>query len=569
MLFTLCISYTILAQEEKTYVIPDSLTGKSYDYLHNKIQQNPTDTISSIVYINSYLAKAIGEDNAFRRHYGYLFLSYYARDKDTKFNYIEKALRESKNIDDIYKIYLYIYIGTVYYDYYDYEAAIENYIKARKLSESIDNKKSKYIILNNIALVKENIGKHDQALELHKECLTYKILKNDTIGIIGTTLEIAESMRNNKMYDSATYYYKTIIDKAYRNNTTYGDIITINEGVNLFFKKKYLEAESLLLKGYSQIDLNQESQKYYILATHYLGKIQLAHYNNAEKATTYFTKVDSLVSKTNAVVPSTIEAYEFLMTYYDKKGDRQKQLEIIKKLYELRTTISSRNLNTVDMLHSEFDTPQLLKKKELLIKQLEGKASTLATRSVYLVIFIIFLIALFILQFNRHKIYRERFNSIISKLDNKEIKSTLNHDTSNTPKLLLEGIDDTTITAILHKLDQFEKKEGFLQKDITLAILAKKCATNTKYLPKIIHIHKDKSFVNYINSLRIDYILKELRENTILQKYTVKTISEEAGFNTAESFARAFKNKTGIRPSYYIRNLKKKKAISRNSKNYD
>ena len=118
-----------------------------------------------------------------------------------------------------------------------------------------------------------------------------------------------------------------------------------------------------------------------------------------------------------------------------------------------------------------------------------------------------------------------------------------------------------TITSILKKLDQFEEKKGFLQKDITLAILAKKCATNTKYLPKVINIHKDKSFVSYINNLRIDYILKELKENKILQKYTIKTISEEAGFNTAESFARAFKNKTGIRPSYYIRNLKKEEGM--------
>jgi YesN/AraC family two-component response regulator len=219
------------------------------------------------------------------------------------------------------------------------------------------------------------------------------------------------------------------------------------------------------------------------------------------------------------------------------------------------------------MLYSQFDTPQLLKSKEALIQKLEHKATTNSNRITYLIAFILLLIVLFILQYSRHKKYRNRFNTVILELDNQktkstpEIKSTPDHNTSNTPKLLLDDIDETTITKILHQLDQFEKKKGFLQKDITLAILAKKCSTNTKYLPKIIHLHKDKSFVNYINNLRIIYILKELRENTILQKYTIKTISEEAGFNTAESFARAFKNKTGIRPSYYIRNLKKKEKL--------
>ena len=91
--------------------------------------------------------------------------------------------------------------------------------------------------------------------------------------------------------------------------------------------------------------------------------------------------------------------------------------------------------------------------------------------------------------------------------------------------------------------------------------MAKKCDTNAKYLSKIINAYKDQSFVNYINNLKIDFILKELKENTILQKYTIKSISEEAGFNTAESFAIAFKKRTGIRPSYYIRNLKNKEII--------
>ncbi len=32
-------------------------------------------------------------------------------------------------------------------------------------------------------------------------------------------------------------------------------------------------------------------------------------------------------------------------------------------------------------------------------------------------------------------------------------------------------------------------------------------------------------------------------------------IAEEAGFNTAESFSKAFFKKTGIKPSYFIKEL--------------
>lgn len=561
VLFILFIAHTIVAQEEKAYTIPDSLLGKTYDYLYKRVQQNPTDTIPTLIYLNTYLAKATNENNSFRKLNGYVFLSYYAQNKNTKLNFIENALLESKKVNDKNLSPFYTYVGTVHYYYFDYEAAMENYATALEIAENLDDQERIYILFNNIALIKENIGKHDQALSIYKKCYAYKILKKDTIGRINTTINIAESMRNNKKYDSASYYYHSIIDKVYQTSPLYGDIVTINEGINLFYKKNYIQAEKLLQKGYSQIGFTNEGQKYYILAPLYLGKIQLAHYNDPEKAKIYFTKVDSLVSKTKVIIPNTIEAYEFLITYYKKKGDLKKQLDVVTKLSQLRATISSRKINTVDMLHSEFDTPQLLKSKEALIQQLELKATTSSSRIMYLIIFILFLIILFVLQYNRHRKYRNRFNIIISELDNQEAEKMSTNNTSNASKLLLDGIDEATITAILQKLDQFEKKRGFLQKDITLAILAKKCATNTKYLPRIISAYKDKSFVNYINNLRIDYILKELKENTILQKYTIRTISEEAGFNTSESFATAFKKKTGIRPSFYIKNLKKKEKL--------
>ncbi|WP_299683968.1 helix-turn-helix domain-containing protein [uncultured Dokdonia sp.] len=556
-LITLFTLLTAIAQEENTHHIPDSLSGKTYDYLYNKVLENPTDTIASLTYFNTYLAKAIDGGSNLDKLNGHINLSYYTKNKEAKLNLINNALLDIQDISDEDLVSTYIYAGTAYHDYFDYETAVTYYLKALKIAQDYNSKRVESAILNNIAKIKEDVGKHKEALPLYKKCYAYEMSKRDTIAIIGTTINIAESMRHNKMHDSASYYYHAIIDRAYKESPSYGNLATINEGINLFYKKKYVEAEKLLLKGYSQMDFSVGSQKHHILAILYLGKIQLALYNDEEKAKANFIKVDSLASETEVIIPNTIEAYEYLIRYYEKKEDLKKQLDAVIKLSKLRATISSRKINTVDMLYSEFDTPQLLKNKEALIQQLKQKETTNSIQIVYLIIFILFLIILFILQYNKHKKYRNQFNSIISELDNQDTKSNSNHDASDTSNLLLEGINEITITTILQKLDQFEKQKGFLQKDITLAILAKKCGTNTKYLPKIIHVYKDKSFVNYINYLRIDYILKELRENTTLQKYTIKTISEEAGFNTAESFSRAFKNKTGIRPSYYIRNLKK------------
>jgi len=39
--------------------------------------------------------------------------------------------------------------------------------------------------------------------------------------------------------------------------------------------------------------------------------------------------------------------------------------------------------------------------------------------------------------------------------------------------------------------------------------------------------------------------------------YTIKALASESGFNTTEAFSKSFYKKTGIYPSYFIKELKK------------
>ena len=231
----LFITQSMIAQEE-TYSIPDSLSGKTYDYLFGKAQEiYQTDSITSVIYIKTYLAKAIHEDDGQKKVNGYNLLSYYTKKKDVKFFFIEKSLLEIENINDINKIYPYVYIGTVYHDYFDYETASMYYLKALKIAENKNNEQAKYVLFNNIAKIKEHIGKHDEALSLYKKNFAYEILHKDTIGSIETTLNIAESMRNLKKHDSASYYYHSIVDRIYKEFPHYKGFLTIGEGICLLY----------------------------------------------------------------------------------------------------------------------------------------------------------------------------------------------------------------------------------------------------------------------------------------------------------------------------------------------
>jgi len=156
----------------------------------------------------------------------------YEKDKTKKIYLIEKALSESKDIEDLSLIPIHINAGATYHEYYMYDQELEQYVEALRLSTVFDNEYYKYIIFNNIAQLKEAIGKHSEALELHKKCLVYEREKKikDSLSIMISEINVAESMRYNKKYDSASYYYTRILNKSYAQYKKYGyiDIAIIN-----------------------------------------------------------------------------------------------------------------------------------------------------------------------------------------------------------------------------------------------------------------------------------------------------------------------------------------------------
>ena len=84
------------------------------------------------------------------------------------------------------------------------------------------------------------------------------------------------------------------------------------------------------------------------------------------------------------------------------------------------------------------------------------------------------------------------------------------------------------------------------------ADLAKECGYSETIVSKVFNAHFQKSFPQVMNEQRVEEA-KRLLEET---KATVKTISEEVGFNSMPSFNRVFKEITGHSPSAYRKSIK-------------
>ncbi|MGH1387399.1 helix-turn-helix domain-containing protein, partial [Kordia sp.] len=119
------------------------------------------------------------------------------------------------------------------------------------------------------------------------------------------------------------------------------------------------------------------------------------------------------------------------------------------------------------------------------------------------------------------------------------------------------GVPQEIIDTILSQLTKFEDTKKFT-KQVSITSLAKNLKTNPKYLSKVINWHYKKNFSHYISELRIEYVISRLKEDSKFRNYTIKAIAQEAGFGNTESFSKSFHKSTGIKPSYFIKELQKR-----------
>ncbi len=534
----------------------DTLNEKTYSYLYNEYKKHIADTAHSKLLLNAFLRKAIKEDHKINKAVALNELSYYEDNKEDKLQFIRASLSESNSVDSLSSIPTYNHLGLYYKNYYDYENALEQFLRVLRLAKKGNDKIYEGIALKNIAKIKTEIGDYKEALLLYKRGFDLENKQDDISEetLVLASIGLAESYRYNKKYDSASYYYHSVIELVKKEYPYVLSIAKINEGINAYYKKDFKQAKLLLEEGASLVNLNSVYYlKYYILAQFYLGKINESL--DKDLSISYYQKIDSLLIKANIVIPEVREAYEFLKVNYEESNNYSGQLYVINNLLKFDSITSVRKIDTSYKLNSEFDTPELLRNKELLIEKLENKNDTLNLNFIFLLITTIIIIVVVIIQFRRHRLYKQRFEKLVNELGRTPEKL---------PKIELEKtsqdlhIDLEIVSSILNKLEVFESKKGFLKRTITITSLAKKLSTNTKYLSKIINTYKKKSFIQYINDLRVEYILHELKVNPMLHHYTILSIAKEASFNSIGSFTVAFKKKTGITPSYYIKSLKKK-----------
>jgi len=240
-----------------------------------------------------------------------------------------------------------------------------------------------------------------------------------------------------------------------------------------------------------------------------------------------------------------VESFEFLATAYTDMGDTKNAKIYMNKYSYLKDSIRISEKNNTDKAYKILltDTIQTQEKK--------------TNKQFILIAGIVFAAALATLLFWRRQNQRfhQKYNTLITKLSHKEENIPLHENAEHKETKPASVITDDISRVLLQKLEKFEKSEKYLRKDISLAWLAHHLETNTKYLSEGIKKHRDTNFSDYINGLKINYIVNKLYENPVYRKYKINYLSEECGYATPHVFRSSFKKETGITPSYFIKEL--------------
>ncbi|MDH7446087.1 AraC family transcriptional regulator [Aquimarina sp. 2201CG14-23] len=551
----LCL-YSIFSfsQQNETYIIPDSLKNKTYQELYDDCYLVANDTVKSLIYLNTYLQKSKDEKNVIETAKAYSFLASYQREEEEKLKLIDTAIYLSKDKShDYYPTVAYSFKGGHHYEKGEYKKALDAYLHALSSAYEMNNTEYIYITKHNIGRLKSRTGDYDEALVILKECFKYEESKKpiDERGFLKSVLLLSETYTKNKQLDSSSYFINKGIGLSKKVNDNIYNRFILNEGINLFHKQRFNEANDSIYKSLSKIS-KLEDKSFLITAYFYMGKINMIQ-DDVDKANVNFKKVDSVYNVISYPSPIVRETYEHFVKYYKLQEDISNQLAYIEKILKFDSISNISNNYLKERIIKEYDTPELLNEKEKIIDSLESKnKNSFLLTSILIGVSSLTIILLF-LNYRKRKIYQKRFEELLqAKETRKETPVDLEkiEKTNSSIKIAQEIIDK-----ILESLQSFEQKKGFLKSDITTNSLAKEFSTNSKYLSKIVNSYKQKSFSNYINDLRIDHAVDKLRSDNKFRNYTIKAISKDIGFNTTEAFSKSFHKKTGLYPSYFIKKL--------------
>ncbi|MFH6945517.1 helix-turn-helix domain-containing protein [Flavobacterium sp. FlaQc-50] len=589
----------------------------NFTFSQNKIETYK-DSVKSLLYNNPSKAKyychkllkyAKTNDLVVEEAKSYCFLADLSgalTQKDSAFYYFDKAIQKAGAIDNeklemVFKINKANYL----FNEFDFQEALTLYEECVTLSKKLNDVGAyNYISIKRGSIAYE-LERYQEALKIYKENLNKEGFSN--VSKLDIKLGLVKTYINLNKQDSAYVFIKSGIQESQKNHLKEHEIHFLSQlGLIYIDKKDFVNAKLTFDKALN-IAQKIESNNLITETNIRISKLYSLQ-KDYDKAIMLLKSILSTEQTSKIPTENLSEIYYLLAENYKFIENFSESNYYYGQFIEKSKKIGEKRIEAVDHLH-KIDISE---SKEREKTQEHQKWILLGSTT--------FLILLFIGYYMKRRkegIQNQvKFEELLLKIkdfehqnpktaDESQQKSILAGDDESTEPDLLEEesetefipsnivtinttsnddliaedesiaehndadieeptgsnfiIKDETRAEILDKLIKLEEKRLFLRQDFTLHNVAKRLKTNTAYLSKIVNSELDKNFSSYVNELRINYIIIELKNNAKLRSYSINAIAEEIGYKSPESFTKYFKVATGISPSIYIKKINQMK----------
>nr|WP_289664434.1 helix-turn-helix domain-containing protein [Flavobacterium panacagri] len=491
-----------------------------------------------------------------------------------------KKLPESVEKINI-RAYLYNYRGLTEWKRKNFSEALSNYQEGIKLSIKTSDVIQTVKFKSNIALVNEEVGNYALAIKnlrqnsdfLDKneglyEKDQFQNSKSNIYTNLGNVYEGFFMKNRNKLVllDSAEYFYKRAItySQSYIDNKM---TATLSLGNIYLLKKDVKNAE----RAYFDIAMYAKQNKdetYYKIASYNLGELYYAQ-KKYDKALVFLKKIDSMALKGKKIDNSYFQSNYIQAKIYNIKNEPELAFKHSKLYLDAYEKYEGELREEALEVNYKLGTANL--SGEMLSIQEKYKYEVLWNKAlkVFYVILVVGIVFFLIKNIRDKNKAQKKMNALIEEfkanLEKKEIEKTTEkpivlevpeiEDTLLKKENANLSIDEAKENKIVEKLLALEEKLEYLNADFTLSYAAKKIKTNTTYLSYVVNKRFGKSFGEYSNELKINYVINQMITNHLYRKYSTQAIAESVGFKNAVSFAKSFRKRTGVSPAQFANNI--------------
>ena len=562
-----------------------TLTDKEYQKLHDKARGFLNSDIDSSFF---YANKIEQSNNYLHQSFAVGLKSYLFQIKGDSvtskklykqaFELLEKTPRgiERSKVNS----YLLNYGGLAEWKKGNYSKALKYYQQGKAVSKSINDLMQMVKFNNNISVIHKEVGNYEYAIRAAKESdrLTdeFEYLYDEEqfddskakINFnLGGFYESYYFFKPEKVtsLDSAEYYYKKAILFSKKLN-----FLRVSSEIglsNIYFLQRDFEQAK---KGYHKllIDAKNDSKSpFFSGLNRNLGQVyfNIKEYDNA---LIYFKQVDSVYNQSKNNFDDYILSNYFQAKIYGFKKDYDKAL-LHSEIYLKNFEKSEKKLNK-ETLDINYNLSKQNLEKEMNELEESSRLKVLLKNVGYAFLVILFFVLIFSLVKNRkdkketdrklnlliaqYKEEIEKKNVMVEALPKVEPAVSMPESTAKRESNVI-SIDEEKENEIVEKLKALEAKQMYLNPDFTQQFAAKKIKTNTTYLSYVVNKRFGKSFSEYSNELKINYVINEMITNPTYRKYSTQAIAESAGFKNAVSFTKSFSKRTGVTPVQFAKKL--------------